>query len=387
MALPLPAVQDRLLNHRAVDWLYRRFSPELQPYPTLKEALVEHFPSFVYAYIARRLTGSLQDPQRITLRLTEYVHDNVFWPSEGYAVKDTAPIDVLVRGIGVCDQQAHLLIRLVGYRNIPAYMVFLYSPISDATPHSVAKVYFAERWRYVDPLYRLQAKDREGRFATRLQIASGEASFSPISPESIGLESYRQLYEKRPMHFLRNLAADPQFFESVLRHEPLPAGNREQTWKPLLSLPDRIGSGLFLDLYLRILQEEQHADKAEWIYYAARIRHILLKFPEARRGYARLLREYPDSPHKEEALFFMGLAAYHEGNHAEALKIHQEFIRRYPDSIWMGYAQLYLAKSFQLAGNYRRARNLFKALAIQSRGEPSRMARWALSLMKDLPAT
>ncbi|MCB7128088.1 MAG: hypothetical protein J3T61_00930 [Candidatus Brocadiales bacterium] len=102
-------VQRYLVYSPTVDALYRRFTPDPKPYPTFRQSLINNFPGFAYAYTTEKLIGSERDQGVIVQKLTDFVHGNIFVPA-GYAVEDDAPVTVLHRGIGWCDQQGVLLL-------------------------------------------------------------------------------------------------------------------------------------------------------------------------------------------------------------------------------------------------------------------------------------
>ena len=64
--------------------------------------------------------------------IVEYITHNVFaqLDQEIYSAIDHSAMDVLLRGVGWCDQVSDLFIRLIEWENIRAFDIFLY--LSDA---------------------------------------------------------------------------------------------------------------------------------------------------------------------------------------------------------------------------------------------------------------
>lgn len=377
-ALQIPVVHRYLVYSPAVDALYHRLTPDPNPYPTFRQSLINNFPGFAYAYNSQRLTGSERDPEVIIHTLTRFVHENLFVPS-GYAVVDDAPITVLHRGIGWCDQQAHLLLRLLDRRNIPSRLLFLRNK-EGISPHSVADVYLNGTWRIVDPTYMFIPRNGRKEIATREEICQKEVNFGTLPPEAIGLPKYRNLFCQKPTRFLGNFAfTRPALFEALRRGEPFPGNTMADSWQRTFALPRIIGSDLFINLYVQALHD-LYKTEDEYTYGVARTYHILGKFREARRWYSRIVTAFPTSPHVEESLFFAGLAAYHEGQYLEARGVLDRLLRKYPKTPWAGYARLFAGKALLALGKESQAKTYLQVL--QS-GHPSKDAVRLLQTISD----
>ncbi|MCB7128083.1 MAG: hypothetical protein J3T61_00905 [Candidatus Brocadiales bacterium] len=354
-ALQVSAFRRYLVYSPMVDVLYRRFTPDPKPYPTFRQFLINNFPGFAYAYITQRLVGSERDPEVVIHTLTRFVHENLFVPDFGYAVVDDAPITVLHRGIGWCDQQANILLRLLDQRNIPSRLVFLRDQ-KGVTPHSVGEVYLKGAWRIVDPLMMLILRNSREEIATREEICQGEVDFGAFSSDRISLPKYRQLFCQKPTWFGGNKALRrPGFFEAIKLGKPFPGKTMADSWQRLFAMPDVIGSGLFINLYVQAIRDLYETEDG-YAYGVARTYHILGKFQEAQRWYSYVVTAFPTSTHVEESLFFTGLAAYHGGQYGEARVAFDKLLHKYPKTPWAGRARLFSGKALLALGQQKQAK-------------------------------
>ena len=377
-ALQIPVVHRYLVYSPAVDALYHRLTPDPNPYPTFRQSLINNFPGFAYAYITQRLVGSERDPEVIIRTLTTYVHENIFAPSQ-YAVVDDAPITVLHRGIGWCDQMGHLLLRLLDRRDIPSRLLFLRNK-EGISPHSVADVYLNGTWRIVDPTYMFIPRNGRKEVATFGEICQEGVDFGTLPPEDISLPGYRQWFCQEPRIFLSNFAfMRPALIEAVRRGEPFPGNTMAESWQRLFALPDPIGTDLFINLYVQAIRDLYETEDG-YAYGVARTYHILGKFREARRWYAKTIANFPNSPHLEESLFFAGLAAYHEGEYQKAKDSLDKLLNQYPQTSWAAYARLFVGKSLLALGQHQQAKAYLAVLKLDS-DETVKPARDALRLL------
>lgn len=97
---------------------------------------------FFYYYIASIVTKDKKNRINKQEAVVEYISHNVFarMDQKAYPPIDHPGLDVLVRGVGWCDQVADLFIRLLEWSGIQAFDVFLYD-FKDGrwtSPHTVA---------------------------------------------------------------------------------------------------------------------------------------------------------------------------------------------------------------------------------------------------------
>ena len=146
IAIQMRPVQHLLLNNSLIDKIISKFDN----YSTLKTSIYNHFPGFAYSYVAINVAGSEKNQEKITQKLSLYIHENVFPVGEPF---DAAAINQLTTGRGWCDQMSHIFIRLADSHNIPAHIVYLY--YDNGFGHTIATAFLENEWRVVDPLYDL----------------------------------------------------------------------------------------------------------------------------------------------------------------------------------------------------------------------------------------
>ena len=98
---------------------------------------IEHYNGISFYHIATRLTKDKMDTLSKMQALIEYLKENVF--TGHFETQDLPPLENLIRGIGWCDQSAHLYLRLIEPLDIRGYLFFLRNS-AGASPHSAAVV-------------------------------------------------------------------------------------------------------------------------------------------------------------------------------------------------------------------------------------------------------
>ena len=365
IAIQMRPVQHLLLNNSLIDKIISKFDN----YSTLKTSIYNHFPGFAYSYVAINVAGSEKNQEKITQKLSLYVHENVF-PNPAYKVIDAAAINQLTRGIGWCDQMAHLFVRLADSHNIPAHIVFLYND-NGVSPHTIATAFLDNEWRAVDPLYNFTFTNNNKRVPVS-EICSGDTDVDSAMVNQMGLESYKQLYCNESRVFMKNEAAgeySPVIFNAIKNDKNIPVTTVADPWRLIFKLPDFIGSDLFIDLYL-ITLEDYYPNEDDYLYESARVFQVLGKYKEAIDLYNKVIENYPQSIHAKESDFFIGLSRYHSGQYTLSADHFQKIISNNPLSPWVNYSKLYASKSLIELGKPNDAERLLKSIE----GEASREA-------------
>ena len=367
IAIQMRPVQHLLLNNSLIDQIISKL--DKRNYSTLKKSIYNHFPGFAYSYVAINVAGSETNQEKITQKLNLYVHENVF-PIIQYGVIDAAAIHQLTRGIGWCDQMAHLFIRLADTYNIPAHIENLYND-NGVSPHTIATAFLDNEWRAVEPLYNLTFTNNNKR-ATLREICSGDTDVDSEMLNQMNLEWYKPLYCNESRVFMRNEAAgeySPVIFNAIKNDKNIPVTTVADPWRLIFKLPDFIGSDLFIDLYL-ITLEDQYPNEDDYLYRSARVLQILGKYNEAINLYNKVIENYPQSIHTKQSNFYIGLSRYHSGQYTLSADHFQKIISNNPLSLWVNYSKLYASKSLIELGKPNDAERLLKSIE----GEASREA-------------
>jgi hypothetical protein len=362
IAIQMRPVQHLLLNNSLIDKIISKFDN----YSTLKTSILNHFPGFAYSYVAINVAGSEKNQEKITQKLSLYIHENIFPVGKLY---DAAAIEQLTRGVGWCDQMSHLFIRLADTYNIPAHIEFLYNDNGIST-HTIATAFLDNKWRAVEPLYNLTFTNNKR--ATFREICSGDTDVDSEMLNQMDLEWYKPLYCNESRVFMKNEAAgeySPVIFNAIKNDKNIPVTTVADSWRLIFKLPDFIGSDLFIDLYL-ITLEDHYPNEDDYLYRSARVLQILGKYNEAINLYNKVIENYPQSIHTKESDFFIGLSRYHSGQYTLSADHFQKIISNNPLSPWVNYSKLYAAKSLIELGKPNDAERLLKSIE----GEPSREA-------------
>ena len=366
-AIQMRPVQHLLLNNSLIDQIISKL--DKRNYSTLKKSIYNHFPGFAYSYVAINVAGSETNQEKITQKLNLYVHENVF-PIIQYGVIDAAAIHQLTRGIGWCDQMAHLFIRLADTYNIPAHIENLYND-NGVSPHTIATAFLDNEWRAVEPLYNLTFTNNNKR-ATAREICSADTDLDSEMLNQMDLEWYKPLYCNESRVFMKNEAAgeySPVIFNAIKNDKNIPVTTVADPWRLIFKLPDFIGSDLYINLYLMTL-EDDYPKEDDHLYESARVLQILGKYNRAINLYNKVIENYPQSTHAEGSDFFIGLSRYHSGQYALAAEHFKKLISNNALSPWVNYAKLFAAKSLIELGKPNDAERLLKSIE----GEPSKEA-------------
>ena len=324
-----------------------------------------------YILITKRIVGDERDPERMALRLNEYVAENVY-PGGG-AVIDFNSWNDLVRGIGWCDQDAWTLSTLLATRDISGRMVFLEGE-GGRPQHTVAEVLLDGEWRVFDPLYDFTYR-RGDVLATFDQLAA-DPSATVAHPI---VQALPDPYRTNLGDFLLRLYSNPDGAEqwsSLLdeRYGSLPRYLVREALRTYLAVFGDWGANRFQDLHLALLPDRVVAldevsekgnrpifrseteDPALYMYHRARNYHLYARADQAERLYAEIQARYPDSWYAEKSAYFIGLSQFRVRRQPRAALEHlSAFLERYPDSAWMPLAHDLMGAIYEQLGDIPRA--------------------------------
>ena len=308
--------------------------------------LYQHYPGVSYYYISTDLTKNEPNVIRKSQLLVDYVHENVF-PCGGLGCKDLPPFDNLVRGVGWCDQVAHLFIRLLEPVDIRGYLVFLNASRdgSGPSPHSVAVITPGDKKRleYSEVI-------KEGVIVDVLQgvifrnALGGVATFDAVCHRDI-LESQRRYFETDNPAFGYDVYCNKG--RSFLSNTPLSLDNnkRKMFYKYVYPfLPKKIIE-LYQDLTLDKWYRRWYPGEEDFLYYRARNYHVYGRFSEALRLYDMLIDESKDITRVTSCLFFEGMVYFRLKEYKNAKMKFARLIAIYPDSPWNAFAKRWIGES------------------------------------------
>ena len=344
-----------------------------------------------YQLLADRVAGNDQDPQRVAIRMNDYIAENMY-PGGG-PVMDQTVLRNFIRGIGWCDQDAWALGTLLDKRGIAARPVFL-KDAHGASPHTMAEVLLDGHWRLFDPMFGLVFPNpRTGRLATWQEVSDNP---------SLILEHPRVLA----------LPASSRGPLLELFSRLFPAPMAPERWQPPSggSLPRRIvgrsirlvlrsvgprPAYLLQDLVLALLPDRLPAldvaaegsnlpvtrtraeDPAVPLFYKARSYHLFGRTALAEQYYDQIIRHHR-SRYGEESAFFRSLISLESRNEPERAVVRlRRFQQEFPDSPMASRAAYWLGRSYERMGRFALAAGYYQ----QGASDPNVPAAYRLAEM------
>jgi len=260
----------------------------------ISRAMLAHDTRFMYQAINRVIVGQIPKGKRNTAAELEFINRYIYLNVQPYGkVRDDGAAWMLIYGEAWCDSVANIFIRLIAPLNMRGYLVFLGSPdgvshhsVAYCTPGdlSVRDVECLQRNAVVvDPQNGIIYRTEKNVFASPNQICSGLASL----PEN--LLKHRQYYCVKPKIFCYNQPISTQhvlkrrFYSDIFVHVP-------ESW---------------IKLYIMIgLVLNNKFEKAERMYYLARVEQLFLNYSGAIRGYTKVIERFPKTRWKGLASFW-----------------------------------------------------------------------------------
>jgi hypothetical protein len=290
----------------------------------------------VVAQLVTRDSGSTLEKVE---RLHQFVYLNVSTPGATPVIDDTAA-DVLIRGVGYCDQAAWALARLAQEVGVPGRMFYLQA--EGSSPHTVAELYVDGDWRVFDVLYGVIPQHADGTVATVRDIV---ADPSLLGPSRASVDWYRDGYEV-PL-------ADPA---STKLLQPLASA--------IANLPDPVANALqdayltaeprpYVDINGTGVEDFQTLESRR--LYAARNYQLFLRQKEAVQEYRTLALDRA-TPQAEDALYQLGLIRLDQLKQpVAASQVLHSLLRIFPQSRWHDDAQYLAARADEASGRCRAA--------------------------------
>lgn len=306
----------------------------------------------LYTRLAQRIAQECRSTPELIDATGEYAQTHL-WPAVDVAPYDGKPLDYLVTGIGWCDYMAKVYMRLLAVHGIPARYAML-REAGGGSPHTIAEVWYRDRWGVHDVLFGLRFTDAQGEPLTLEDLSR--------SPEWLDMQSW--------MKWLRQEAVGRAQAIRELYGRVLPAPmppRRSHAGTARLTLFDRVlmryvawGGQPFVDWYQdRYLVSSGVARPStpEERLTLARHWHVAGRTAIARRAYKRCLREEVSSSAASDARFWLGLLQWElEADAAAALQTFESLLADDPNSHWRALAWYYMGRCEEALGHPERAR-------------------------------
>ena len=151
-----------------------------------------------------------------------------------YVTPDGHVWNILVNGVGSCDQQSNLLITLASLCEIPGQLVFLYGS-SNISRHTVAELTVHGRNVMYDPFYRQIFLNESGLPAGIDEIISG--NLKPLTPDTLRPDEYLDYFDESfpPVVYMNNKT-----------------GFKKRNFRNLVKIWDQLFAGILMRPYAEL---------------------------------------------------------------------------------------------------------------------------------------
>ena len=260
-------------------------------------------------YISRQVTKNSKDFESKVSVLRDFVNENVH-PVTGYdTTDDGSSIMTLLSGVGWCDSQARAFMQLASRVGIAARLLFL-NMESRSSPHSVAEALAPDnRWIIVDPYFKLELINKEGKFASQGDIKSDPGII--INNPRIKLSA---AYDPK--------WSDPKFIAIYYNPPEYVVYKRGKTLFLLDSIPIEYFRPIFRIMQDRALIRLNQNRKSvyECDFIEARGLQFLNYYNEAERIYDKIIKNSDDSSLVQRTEFYKAVLLKDKGMLHEADK-------------------------------------------------------------------
>ena len=342
--------------------------------PSLREYL---YREISYQLLADRIAGGETDPERIAIRVTDYVEENLY-PAGGPVLDVTSWSD-LVRGIGWCDQDDWALATLLSKKGIHARFAMLKDK-QGSSPHTMAEVFLGGQWRVFDPLFGLVFYNSRDHSLTTMSDLSANPSIIFDNPRIRALPEQSRHKVEEFFSRMFPIPEKPNRWGSLLEAKNVGAPRRtvNNVIRLSLSLFGPRVAYLFQDLYLGMLPDRLIAldrgirsgnrpvflasseDPALFLFYKARNYHLYERSTLAEKFYKEIILRYPNSYYAEKSSYFLGdLSLRVVRNYPSAVSRFRDFLDKYPGSNWTSLARYSLGVAYEKMGDLEEARRYY----------------------------
>jgi len=349
----------------------------------------------LYHHLASRLTSEINSPDEKLHALFDWTIRNIqSAPIPSRPELPAWPAQVMLRGYGACDRSAWVFVSLARQLGFRAYLVVLWDPASDTSPHTLAGVLGRGKLLLFDTLYGIP-----------INLPSGEpAGLNDVIENPGVLSSLNEVFPDYPVHLVHfqnaivTIAPEPPALnssmaalQSALTHlapppqvsmnlneevaalaETLYGQTDPATLKLRYTDPRRPYS---IDLWgypfnlRRELQTAQGHEAAAAAYaniaplLPAREAQILGDLETSLRIYASLLSPgVLPSPVAADAEYFRALAMYDLGLYEDAASQLLAYLASHPDGPWLESATYNLALAMEKSHRPEKAKDAYRSL-------------------------
>ena len=328
---------------------------------------------FVQTIADHATKGCRTDREKID-QLLEWVFRHVafFEPK----LIDISPVDVLLRGYGLCDRSAWVLSLLCIRSGLPANVLFLGRPISNLSSHTLCQVLVSGEWLLCDTTQGILLTFEDGTPATLDEIIR---RFNQNDSDGAFREKYGSFEKAGVGVVCEGRGAFPRFelLEPYLQCIPPYASafadllSRYETAVTCLA-PERntkvqIGFWDYPFFSLSSYSDPESLRRRREVlshtlhYRRARILQLVGMSDQAMIAYATSIEDAPAEA-KEDILFFIAQTQQEAGHLQAAENNYSRYLSTFPEGQWTKQVIYHLARLKEDQGDYSAAIALYRRI-------------------------
>ncbi len=120
------------------------------------------------------------------------------------------------------------------------------------------------------------------------------------------------------------------------------------------------------DILLASIAQVQDRAELQQLYLKAGLLHYkLFELVKAEQAFMNATTIIPDNQQASKALFYLGITLKFNAKYDRAMEVFRELVDRFPKSEFGIYGRYQLAESLRRAGNYEKAADQFKTIAVE----------------------
>jgi len=266
----------------------------------------------------------------------------------GYKPIVESPLNILIRGIGWCDRQSYVFMKLLEEIGIKGRLIFLYRKDAGESNHSVSEIYFNNEWIIYDPLYAQVYKNKKTDQLLSVSeihelVPSGRKNLivNTINANIADLDLYSG---KHKIHSYNYIAQRKEFFVSVM--------------ESYYSIFGKFFSATFQDSYFL---RYKRSNSLESLYMKAKMHYFIGRYKKAREIFSNIIETNELSQQYIDSLLWgsitlLKLKKYNESisllekleNSDTEWKITEGVIAFYRGLNYLGMGKMELAKKWLL---------------------------------------
>ncbi len=167
------------------------------------------FREISYGILSDKLTTGCRDDSARIIQVYMFVIENISAPPQNFKLRDGNPFDIILDGVGSCDQQANVLLTLAGISGIKGNLLFLYG-YDSVSHHSVCELQLNDKYKMLDPFYNQLFLTTNNNLASVNDIQNGNIKY-PKDSSSMPSGYFRLFEKKHPIKiFMTNKISFPK---------------------------------------------------------------------------------------------------------------------------------------------------------------------------------